>query len=76
MERFFMVFTLAVFTGIGFVISYTIQFKLNMLGANYVTIEDIIAVWTIPAGSGFWVGLFVFIYVRERIRKLTKVKKS
>jgi len=69
MERFLLFFTLAVFTGIGFVISYTIQFKLNMFGANHITIDNIIGLWMFFSFAGFMSGLYVYIVIFDRLMK-------
>lgn len=45
------------FLVIGILIPYLVQFKLNMLGSNFVTIKHIMGLWVMCLGAGFFAAL-------------------
>jgi hypothetical protein len=60
MAKVKMVIKLLISIFIAFGIPYIIQFKLNFLGANFITIKDIVGLWWSLALLGF-----VFFVISE-----------
>lgn len=60
---FGVVVMVAIFVAVGIAIPYTVQFKLNMLGANMVTLRDIVGLWAGGLFLGAAGGLAAFIKI-------------